>query len=600
VFSKITVLFIIFLVSAAPELFSQNTVPPRQETLVVTGVPEPVPLEEVDRAVTVIDLRQSPELYRSWADYVYVEPSLDLQQRAPNGVQADLSIRGSSFGQTLVLINGFRVNDAQTGHHNLDVPLPMDALQRIEVLRGAGSTLYGSDAVGGAINFIVAPPLVSELRLGTGFGNFGSNEQHASAAYASQRWSEQLSAARDFSTGFAPDRDYRNLALASDTRFRSALGWSTLLLAYGDRPFGANGFYGPYNSWERTKAWFAALSQQIGERTEVAFGFRRHTDNFILLRDQPQVYANNHETGSWQAAVRRRQPLRQNTTLFYGAEGYRDAIDSNNLGSHARGRGAGYVNFDVRAWHRFSFSAGVREEFGAYGSQLSPTASGGLWLSSKLKLRANVSHAFRVPTYTELYYHDPVTVGNPNLRPESAWNYEGGADWHLTAKLAAAVTVFHRRERNDIDYALLNPASTIYYALNIDQLNFTGVETALRVQVFRNQQLQFAYTGISNVQLGNLITRYSGNYPTQNGVFSWIGTLPGKFVARSRIGGVRRRLEDPYVLWDVSAMRRFGRLSPYLQLTNVANSSYYEIPGIIMPGRSVMGGMEVVLSAKPK
>ncbi len=82
-------------------------------------------------------------------------PSLDVQQRAP-GTSADLSIRGSTFEETLILVNGLRLNDAQTGHNNLDIPFPFESVQRIEVLKGAGSTLYGSDAMGGAVNFITA------------------------------------------------------------------------------------------------------------------------------------------------------------------------------------------------------------------------------------------------------------------------------------------------------------------------------------------------------------------------------------------------------------------------------------------------------------
>ena len=108
------------------------------------------------------------------------EPSIDLRQRAPNGVQGDLSIRGSTFGQTLVLINGMRVDDVQSGHHNMDQPIPIPSVERIEVLRGAGSTLYGADAVGGAINIITAPPKYTELRAGTTVGNDGINQQAAS------------------------------------------------------------------------------------------------------------------------------------------------------------------------------------------------------------------------------------------------------------------------------------------------------------------------------------------------------------------------------------------------------------------------------------
>src|SRR5262249_25141327 len=159
--------------------------------------------------------------------------------------------------------------------------------------------------------------------------------------------------------------------------------------AYGDKPYGANQFYGPFNSWERTKSWFAGLKQDLGQRTEFDVGYRRHNDEFILLRDQPQVYENNHITESWQLALRRQQPITKSATLFYGAEGDHDAITSNNLGQHTRSRGAGYVDFDMRALHRFSLSVGAREEvFDSGGTEFNPTVAGGIWLKAGLKLKA--------------------------------------------------------------------------------------------------------------------------------------------------------------------------------------------------------------------
>ncbi len=137
---------------------AKKKIEPRKETVIVTGTFDPVQLSDVDRAVSQLPVRDTSQLYGSAVEYLQVEPSVDLRERAPGGVQTDVSIRGSSFGQTLILVNGLRVNDAQSGHHNMDLPLPLESLDRIEVLRGAGSTFYGSDALGGTINFITSPP----------------------------------------------------------------------------------------------------------------------------------------------------------------------------------------------------------------------------------------------------------------------------------------------------------------------------------------------------------------------------------------------------------------------------------------------------------
>jgi len=148
------------------------------ETVVVTGTFTPTPENEIDRAVTVVEARPPQNLYNSWVDLLELVPSVDLRQRAPNNIQGDLSIRGSGFGETLVLLDGFRMDDVQTGHHDMDLPLPAAAVERIEVMRGAGSALYGSDAMAGSVNVITVRPEQSEARIGAGVGNFGVNQQY--------------------------------------------------------------------------------------------------------------------------------------------------------------------------------------------------------------------------------------------------------------------------------------------------------------------------------------------------------------------------------------------------------------------------------------
>ncbi len=587
------------------------------ETVVVTGTFEPLPLAEIQRSVQSIDVQQEPLLFSSDVDYLRLDPSIDLRERAPGGVQADLSIRGSTFGQTLVLIDGLRVNDAQTGHHNLDLPIPLDSISRIEVLHGAGSTFYGADAMGGAVNFITAPAASSEFRIRAGAGNFGYNEERAVASYATKQWSESLVGDRTFSTGFMADRDYRNAAVSSETFFKSPLGGTTILLATADRPFGANQFYGPFNSWERTKGWFAAITQDLGTQTVFDFGYRRHSDEFVLLRDDPSVYENNHVTDSWQAALRRHDDLAQNIVLSYGAEGFRDQIDSNNLGHHGRNRGAIYAAADFRALNRFSFSVGAREETynGARG-EFSPSASAAWWLSSKFKVRGAISRAFRIPTYTDLYYSDPANVGNPNLRPESAWSYEGGIDWNSGGRLSFTATGFRRNERNGIDYVKCPPGSVftngtciaspgatdIWHAYNIDNLNFTGIESLVRYRWNDRQEFDLGYSGIYGAQqsLNGLVSQYVFNYPTHNAYAGWQGSVGYGITARTRIGVVQRYQRDAYPLWELSIARDTGRIRPYLQLTNLSDTSYQEIEGVAMPGRAIIGGLELVLLSKKR
>jgi len=590
--ARIVIVFLQIAVVAGAQQSTPVTVAKHQEQVVVTGTYSPIPLGEADRTVDSLAIGQSPTVFRNAMDALQSDPSLDVRQRAP-GVQGDLSIRGSSFGQTLVLVNGLRLNDAQTAHNTLDLPFPFGAVQRIEILEGSGSTLYGSDALGGVVNFITAAPNVSEARLSAAGGSFGTNQQNGSLAYVGKKASEQLTFTRELSTGFMPDRDYRSLAFGSETGFQSGLGRSDVLLGWSDRPFGAAQFYGNYPSWERTKGWFAGARQELGEKTEVDFGFRRHTDLFDLFRDKPFIYENNHVTESYQFDLRRHEEITRTTHVYYGAEAYRDAIDSNNLGHRQRNRGAVYGSFDARVLRRFSLSVGAREEvFTGGDKRFSPSVSGGYWVNSRIKLHGAISSAFRLPTFTDLYYSDPANLGNPNLKPESAWSYEGGAQINV-GRHSGDVILFHRRERNDIDYVRSGP-NDIWRAENIDRLQFTGFEAVFRFQISGSQRLDLAYTALHGAQeaLRGEQSKYVFQYPVHSGTLTWWGHGPRRIDTHLRMGVLQRYQRDPYPLIELSAERSFRYVKPFVQLTNITNTGYEEIPGVRMPGRAAIAGME--------
>jgi outer membrane cobalamin receptor len=569
-------------------------------TVVVLGSPEPVTEAESSRVVAVMEPKENPLAVPTIEDYLRTDSSVYIEQRGAGDVQADINIRGGSFEQTLVLLNGLRINDAQSSHHDLDLPVPLAALSAIDVLHGTGSTLYGADALSGVIDFITAVPTASSLSLRAGVGSYGENEQSVIGNAVHGNWSEAATGTRDFSTGFIYDRDYRTESGSSEIRYSSSLGTTSVLLAGSDRAFGANQFYGNYDSWERTKGWFASGSQELGPKTQALFGYRRHTDNFILLRNDPGYYANNHIDDSWQAIARRKETLGSASGLFYGLDFQGDSIDSNNLGRHARNRGAGYADLDLHFRQRATLSVGAREELLSGGPQgvFSPELSGSLFLGHQWKLRAAGGYGFRLPTYTDLYYSDPTTVGNPNLKPESAWSGEGGADWYAGTKITASVRVFYSRQHDAIDYVRANP-SQLWRAANLSGVAFTGVESSVHWQATTRQALQFSATTLSGAQsaLHGLQSEYIFNYPVNNANMEWIGQVAG-FIVRNRVGVVQRYQQDPYPVWDASVARERGWVHPYLQMTNLSNTGYEEIEGVRMQGRSFVGGLELTLAKR--
>jgi outer membrane cobalamin receptor len=611
------------------------------EKMVVLGSATPVPLAESTRSVDVLPLKSESLAAESPQDFLRADSSVFVEERGAGGGQADLVLRGGSFEQTLVMLNGFRINDAQTSHHNLDLPVPMEAMDSIEVLEGAGSTLHGVDALSGVVDFLTAAPDHDSIFLRAGEGSFKSNEETLLAGAQHGRWSGRATAERNFSTGFtatpgytAPtytagcnpqqiyrdcldDRDYRNEDASAENWIGSRLGVTDLLFASSDRSFGANQFYGSYNSWERTKGWFASARQELGSHTVAAFGYRRHTDEFVLLRQNPAFYENNHIDGSWHGSLRRTENLGKNGVALMGLEADGDSIRSNNLGIHARNRGAGYVDFDLRpAKARWSLSAGAREEIFSGGAQtvFSPELAGSFRVASTLKLRATGGYGFRIPTYTDLYYSDPSTLGNPKLKPESAWSGDIGADWVPSTKISFSATGFYSQQHDTIDYVRsatvpnpylpasceINnmPVANMWCADNLNGFGFSGVEARLTWIPKKGQAVRIAWTGLHGAQnaLHGLESEYVFNYPVENIHASWTWAMGRNFALTNAVELAQRYQQTVYPVWNATLTHDHGWLRPYVRAANLSNTGYQEIGGVNMPPRGIMGGVALELS----
>jgi vitamin B12 transporter len=577
-------------------------IPEVRSTVVVVGTPDPLTEEESPRSTETLDAQRYPLVFTDLNDLMRDDPSVDIEERGGGGVQADLSIWGSSYEQTLVLLNGWRVNDAETSHFNLDLPVPMQMVETVNVLHGAGSTLYGSDAVSGVVDFVTAkPPRGPQLKMLEEGGSFGQDDQAAVASFGAKTWSEVIGGGRDFSDGFTFDRGYRSEEASSETRAHSVLGDSDVLLGGSDRSFGANQFYGNYASWERTKEWFAGINQQIDAKTQAVLDYRRHSDIYVLLIDDPSFYKNQYDDDSWQGAVRRSDDLPwKGAAIYYGIEANADQIDSTNLGDHGRNRGAGYADFELKGKRWGTLSGGVREEIFSGGIKVAtPSAAASLWIAKKVKLRASVERGFRLPTYVDLYYSDPVHIPNPNLKPESAWNYDGGADWYVSSRLTLTATVFHSTQTNAIDYVRAN-ASDPWQAENLDGVHFTGVDAEMNWRPMSGQEFRLGLTTLEGAQeaLHGLQSEYVFNYPVQNAVAEWVGQYTNGLLLRQRLRVVNRIDRGVSPVWDASIAYDKGRIQPYLRLTNLSNTGYQEILGVQMPGRAFVGGFEIVLGKK--
>ena len=190
-----------------------------RQDIVVTAAAVPVELGTVTRTLTVITRDQIERLpVASVADVLRLSGSVDVRARGQRGMQTDFAIRGANFGQMLVLVDGVRLNDAQSGHHNGDIPVPLDAVERIEVLYGPGSSLFGADAFGGTINVITRRTVAPASGL-IEAGSHGLVAARGQVGFALDGVRQMFGASVDRSSGFMFERGFASAGFSSRTSF---------------------------------------------------------------------------------------------------------------------------------------------------------------------------------------------------------------------------------------------------------------------------------------------------------------------------------------------------------------------------------------------
>lgn len=586
----------------SPEVSSsKDTVLVVPDTVVVTATRVPQGFSEATRSFSVIpghEVRWLSSLDEALEDIL----ALDIQRRGPFGVQADMSLRGSTYKQVLVMIDGLRVNDPQTAHHNFGLPLSLLDLERVEVVRGATSSLYGHDACGGVINFITRKPGSKpscQFKL-----SFGEHNTPAGAVAFDYRWGRLglfASLERRFSDGYRPNTDFDLWSGFSKAILDLGRSHLTGFYGYGDREFGAQGFYTaargrewPEREWTTTR--FFGLSWETQRRPGMKFRatlyHRRHEDTYVLYYTEPSFYRNYHKTHI--SAVDLQAEL---DPWVVGGELAQEEIASTRLGDHRLRRGAVYAERFLELGGLILVSGLRWDVHTEFTSRLSPSLGFRWPLSLALGLRGFAGSSFRAPNYTERYYFQPKTEkspgyqGNPDLSPERTISAETGLDYQAR-RFSWSVTGFWRQGYNLIDWEW-DPDDSVWVTRNIDQDRVIGLEQELR---FRFPYQVTSWIGYTYLEARDRRTyKYLSGRPRHlfsSGV-NW--TILG---LRVRLEGIykERYGQEDYFLLNGGISREiqfpFFRGQVFLRGANLLDT-FYEEYGIPMPGRWIMVGSEV-------
>ena len=584
--------------AAAEPVAAQTSVPPYRQTVVVTAASTPVELGSVTRALTVITREQIEVLpAHSIADVLRLVGSVDVRARGVRGMQTDFAVRGANFGQMLVLVDGVRLNDAQSGHHNGDIPVALDDVERIEVLHGPGSALFGADAFGGTVNVITRRSVERSSAQVQG-GSFGLAAGRGETGFRFGPVQQTVGAAIDRSSGFMYDRDYESIV----ARTRASVGDRTSVsVAVLRKEFGANNFYGgnaPSREWTNQTLVSGDHRFAAGDWAFSARGsYRTHGDRFVFNQLNPALSDNRHRTHAMLGEIAASRRV-QGATLTIGAETGGDWIRSSNLGNHEIGRVSAFGEWRQEISRRVQVDGALRvDRYSEFGASWNPSVGVGYWPTQSLRLRASAARAFRVPTFTERYYSDPANLARAEVGPATAWAGEGGADLFIGNGWMIQGTVFRRADSDVIDWLRPTTADR-WQTYNVRDVDTLGVEVGAQKTFAGGGFVMAQFSGIDlDAAAVTQLSKYVLDYAPRTFTAAGFLPLPGAFHVAPRLEYRRRTRPagtSDYVLLDARVGRRLTRrLDLYVEGANLFDREYQEIAGVAMPGATMAVGMSI-------
>ncbi len=619
-----SVLVLFLLVAFAPAARAQEPShedePPKKVPAEVWAISTRLGIADLSstvRVVTRAEIEHFPG--RSVADLLQWVAGADVRRRGASGTPADIGLRGTDASGTLILVDGQPMNDPQTNHNSADLDVPLDGIERIEILYSAGSAVWGADAVGGVVNIVTRGGNLGRARAQLdGRLVHGSSSLDAGGLRLASKIGDAVAVAADWfrseSSGFRDDTDQAEDIVRGSARWDTGSGPLTASFGYARRGYGAYSFYGTSqpNQQEATEVRTAAAAATLtlgGWTLVPSVSWRAHHDDFVLDRSSPSLYENLSDTSLVQGRLWARHALLGGTVVA-GIEGGGDSVDSTVLGSHSRRRGAIFLElghpFDETSPTAGGFRIGLRgDEYSDFGSRFTPHAGVFFAALPHLTLRASAGTAFRLPTYTELYYRDPQNAGNPSLSAERATNVEAGINWAEGAWTLDLVG-WHRHGTNLIDF--VRPSvSEPWVAQNLRRADTSGVEATAAWHGRKGALLSraslaasYLFTDLSALSeaAGGAM---EGKYVLDPLHVKWDlilgGTLPLAIDALTRVSYFARPSYATGVwLWDVRLGRDLlqGQIAEiYLEGRNLTNTLYKEIPGVPLPGRTLAVGVRV-------
>ncbi len=655
-FFFITILFFSILV----KIYGQTDTIAIEEVTVTTQR-TPALYSEISRVVTVIEREEIKKLpANNITDLLKFSSSIDIRQRGMLDIQADVSIRGGSFKQTLILLNGVKINDPQTGHHNMNIPVDIENIERIEILQGPGARVYGPNAFSGAINIITSGE-ENELKAHflSGMNNLYKGSLNLNTTTG--KINHDITVSRKSSDGYRKNTDFKTYNLFYQVNSTLKNGVINFQTGYQQKAFGANSFYtSDYpDQFEKTRTFFSNLKLTWGDRVKFSpnIYWRRNHDRFELFRESAayyqydgQFWINGTDTAKFGNGYFYQGHNYHMTDIFggqvsvnlfsklgrtsLGSEIRSEKIFSNVLGQKMEipkpvpgEKNQDFTCHDHRNSNSFwiehsiyskktALSAGFLAHYiPEFGWNYAPGIDFSYCFYPDWKWFVSVNQTFRLPTFTELYYQSPTHHGNV-LFPEKALSYESGIKYQGNF-LKGNASFFLRKGRNLIDW-IKKEKEGPWESTNLSKMDSYGTELGLKMypQQFFGSNFPVSYISLNysimnaNFNAKKYLSKYVLDYLRYklnlNLIYSLYKNLHAsyQFTIFDRKGefiNIESGKLQPYkpvFLCDTKLFWQNTYSTIYLEINNLLNNKYVDHGNIPLPGIWINAGIDMKLMRK--
>lgn len=554
------------------------------------------------------EIRQLPA--RSVNELLTYVSGVDLRQRGPFGTQADLSIDGGSFEQNLILLNGQKISDPQTGHNSLNIPVPLEAIERIEIVRGPSARLYGVNSLTGVVNIVTTNPTKDGVFAHTYAGtSFKKDEEEAGhnelfngrgvqlgASLVRKKHNHMFFGSHESGNGYRYNTAFHNNKLFYQGNVNPNDRNSLMVLGgLARNSFGANGFYaapGDKESKEIVNTYLASLSSKhlLSDRfiLSPSLAYRYNYDDYRYFRNQLDVARSQHYSHTLTSTLKGEYQTDFGVVAL-GAEMRYEEINSTNIGDRSRSNYGMYAEYRNMFFDRLDLNLGAYVNYNSfYGWQVFPGVDASVAINPNWKAVLSAGTSQRIPSFTDLYLDQrPGNLGNPVLEPEQAYQIEVGTKY-VDERFKADAFVFYRNISDFIDWIREDEANP-WQPHNALKNKTKGFNTSLRYEIGETTRWNL---GVSYTYLDPKVDtdrqKHFSKYAIESFKHQLVGSVQMRYNAFSVMMAHRyneRLSYKSYWLTDIRVGYTRDAWSVYADAQNIFDTTYIEAGAVPMPGR---------------